>query len=124
MGQVSPLLEPIKATNIASVLGLSNDARRSFIEGYSYRKEFSDGEIFRQICFSIKEKDRLCEERWKSRLTPTKERDMKKLLKHEKLSQALDDLLPIGGWNALHLGSVEKLLISCEEVSSCNADLT
>ena len=63
--------------------------------------------------------DEDAEKRWRSRLSPSKEKKVERLLKRTLLKEALDALLPIRGlWKALTLGSLDNFLDpGCDEVS-------
>ena len=99
-------------------VGLSEKAKRSFRETYSYGVNFTDGEVFRQIRFSSLLGDQAAEQRWRSRISPTKERDLRQLWKRIPIMNAFDDLLPMRGfWKALKLGSLDNILTPrCDEV--------
>ena len=99
-------------------LDLSDDTRQNLREGYGYSSNYTDGEIFRQLRRCQVAADRLGEGRWRARYSPTKDRDLKQLLKRQTLLDALDSILPVKGlWKAFYLGSLDIFLaLRCDEV--------
>jgi len=99
---------------------LTTDAKEWFRNGYSYCKKYEDGLIFRYMRLFARQGDACAERRWRSRLSPTKERDVKKLFRRESLTAAFDSLLPVKGFwtgKALKLGSLDNVLSQrCDEV--------
>jgi hypothetical protein len=59
------------------------------------------------------------EKRWWARLSKSKRKDLKQLLKHEGFTMAFDALLAIPGiWVGLRIGMLHKLIaMKCDEVS-------
>ena len=91
------------------------DLRTEYSNGRGYR----DGDIFRHWRHYLRIGDAAQAGRWWSRLSRSKQKDLKTLLaKHENLLEALDRLLPFTGlWGSLQLGTFHRLLtLSCEEV--------
>ena len=86
---------------------------------YSNGRGFKDGDIFRHLRHYQRTGDASEAGRWLSRLSPSKQKDLKTLLeRHRDLREALDSLLPFTGlWGSLQLGTFHRLLtLSCEEV--------
>jgi len=97
---------------------LSADASRKLIEGYANTQRFSDGEIFWKIRFYNRACDTRAEQKWWARLTETKRKDLKQLLKHNAFAHAFDNLLEMPGlWQPIKLGTLHRLLVlKCHEV--------
>ncbi len=105
-------------THRLEVLDLSEDASRKLIEGYANTQRFSDGEIFWKIRFYHRARDARAEQKWWARLTETKRKDLKQLLKNDLFTNAFDDLLEMPGlWQPIKLGTLHRLLaLKCHEV--------
>jgi hypothetical protein len=86
---------------------------------YANGRGFRDGDIFRHLRHYQRNGDAAQAGRWLSRLSRSKQKDLKTLLgKHKNLLEALDSLLTFTGlWGSLQLGTFHRLLtLSCEEV--------
>lgn len=103
-----------------SFTGLADKTKQRLREGYSYSINYTDGEIFRQIRLSQFQNDIIGEARWLARLSRTKARDLKALLKRKRLIEALDSILALRGlWSAFKLGSMDVFsTLKCDEVCS------
>lgn len=97
---------------------LDTSAKQAFREGYTCGRVYKDGEIYRSIRLAHHQHDTIAQQRWRSRLSPSKGRKLEQLLRRFPIRDALDDLLPIRGlWKALTLGSIDNLLSPrCDEV--------
>ena len=105
--------------NVAdSFTGLADKTKQRLREGYTYSINYTDGEIFRQIRLSQFQNDIIGESRWRARLTRSKARDLKTLLKRKRLVNSLDSILAIRGlWSAFKLGSMDVFsTLRCDEV--------
>jgi hypothetical protein len=86
---------------------------------YSNERPFCDGDIFRHLLYFRRRADLTQQNKWLSRLSESKRKDIKKLLeKMPRLRDAFDNLLPlIGLWPALRLGTLHRILtLKCDEV--------
>ena len=81
-------------------------------------ENLSDGRIYLAIRRCQSTFDTLNEERWWKRFSPSKQKYLRRLLKHGPLTRAFDTLSAILGlWDGLLVGSLHKLLtLHCEEV--------
>ena len=80
-------------------------------EEYLNEKPPSDGEIFRKIRQYHLANDEANELKWWARLTETKRKDLKQLLKDARFANAFDSMLPWPGlWAPVKLGSLHRLL--------------
>jgi len=97
--------------------GLAYKTRQRIREGYC-GSTFTDGEIFRQIRLSHFQKDHVKASRWMARLSPSKARDLRALVKRDVLMKALDSILAFRGlWVAFKLGSMDVFAtLRCDEV--------
>ena len=86
-------------------------------EEYLNEKPPSDGEIFRKIRQYYNDSDESNELKWWARLTETKRKDLKQLLKDARFANAFDSMLPWPGlWAPVKLGSLHRLLcLKCDE---------
>lgn len=96
------------------------------MEEYSNSRNFSDGDIFRNLRYHQMNNNKQEAGKWMARLSESKRRDVIQLQKMalqstamSALSDAFDRLLPyIGLWSALQLGTFHRLLtLRCPEVS-------
>ena len=79
----------------------------------------SDGQIYRKIRQYSRQNDAVAERQWWTRLgSENKRRDLKRLLRHERYTTALDTLLDIPGlWEGVRGGMWKKMMdLGCEEV--------
>ena len=78
-----------KCTNIGILIiaNVSESTLQDLREEYSNSLNFSDGEIFRNIRLYAKSGDQFSEARWWARLSYTKRKDLRQLLKHEGFSR-------------------------------------
>lgn len=80
---------------------------------------FSDGEVYLKIIeaktFKLEKNIQL----WQKRLSACKQDGLERLLRHDRISGALNDLRGFPGlWKGLELGNVTKLLaLHCDEAS-------
>ncbi|KAK3672623.1 hypothetical protein LTR78_007435 [Recurvomyces mirabilis] len=86
-------------------------------EEYRNEQAFSDGEIFHKIRTYHHEGSKAAEGRWWARLSQTKRKDLRQLLKDTRFADAFDALLPWPGlWATIRLGSLHRLLtLKCDE---------
>ena len=94
---------------------LTNRVRSSF----AHEQKYSDGQIFRNIRLSYLKKRYDDEKIWWARLTPTKAKDLRQLLRNQALTDAFDRLLVFQGmWEPIQLGTLHRLHgLRCAEVS-------
>jgi hypothetical protein len=88
---------------------------------YPSTKNITDGEIFRNILLCRNERGAQLNERaWWGRLTPTKRRVLKQLLRKEEYIAEFENLVDIRGlWPAIKLGALHRFhSLQCDEVSS------
>ncbi|PPJ60726.1 hypothetical protein CBER1_11370 [Cercospora berteroae] len=97
--------------------GRSETEHTTTVEEYANELCYNDGEIFRNIRLYNIAGDQEHENRWWARLTETKRKDLKQLLKNGQYSRAFDTLLPWHGlWYPIKLGSLHRLLtMKCDE---------
>jgi len=88
-------------------------------EEYSNATNFSDGEIYVQICQHAKNSGYFAERKWWARLTKRK-RDFLRSFMHHPLRKALDPLLCMPSiFNGLNIGVLDKIMaLKCDEVSN------
>ena len=88
------------------------------IEKYENERPFSDGEIFRSIRLYARSGDTDKENKWWARLSTSKRKDVRQLLKNPRFTSAFDKLVDKRGlWTSLHLGTLHRFLtLRCEEV--------
>ncbi|KAK3117342.1 hypothetical protein LTR53_001393 [Teratosphaeriaceae sp. CCFEE 6253] len=85
-------------------------------EEYKNERAYTDGEIFRKIRLYHKCGSTADENRWWARLTDTKRKVLRQLLKDEQFATAFDNLLPWPGlWTPIRLGSHRLLTLKCDE---------
>ena len=119
-GKETPLHPgPLISANL--ILGISKTLERSLREGFSNEGQPSDGQIYRNIRQYILQDDLVTERQWWARLSSkNKRRDLRRLLRHERYTTALDTLLPIIGlWEGEDVrGGMWKRMMDlrCEEV--------
>lgn len=95
-------------------------------EQYENEQAHCDGEIFRKIRQYHRLANKDGENKWWSRLTETKRKDLRQLLKDERYASVFDAMLPWPGmWTPIRLGSLHRLLtMRCDEVralfQTCN----
>lgn len=89
-------------------------------EDFNNEKPHTDGEIFHKIRTYSREREKELERKWWARLTETKRKDLRQLLRDERYAQAFDAMLPWPGlWTTIKLGSLHRLLcLKCDEVSA------
>lgn len=115
------LLHPLYHKPPANIsLGLADKTKQRLREGYSYSVNYTDGEIFRQVRLSQIQNDSVSSDRWLARLTQSKTRDLRALLKRDILIKALDSILALRGlWGAFKLGSMDVFsTLRCDEASA------
>ena len=101
---------------------LSKEACISIQEQHSNSQPDSDGEVFQKIRFYHKQDNTQAENKWWVRLSDTKQKDVKQLLKKEEFVPVLDELLEIPGlWSTVKLGTLHRFLtLKCDEVKWTN----
>lgn len=106
-----------------SNIALSDLDRRDIAEDYKNEDGPSDGDIFYKIRQYVKSGDERGEKRWWARLSRTKTKDLKQLLRDTRFAQVFDELLPWPGmWSPVMLGSLHRMLtMKCEEVRCLRA---
>ncbi|KAK6428816.1 hypothetical protein LTR95_015037 [Oleoguttula sp. CCFEE 5521] len=94
-----------------------DQTRRQLAEEYSNERAHGDGEILHKIRSCHKRGDRDNENKWLARLTESKRKDLRQLLRDHRFAAALDDLLPwFGLWQPIQLGTLHRLLtMKCDE---------
>lgn len=99
---------------------LSRSPCQRLAEEYLNEKPPSDGEIFYKIRQYHLANDEANELKWWARLTETKRKDLKQLLRDTRYANAFDSMLPWPGlWAPVKLGSLHRLLcLKCDEVLS------
>jgi hypothetical protein len=87
----------------------------------SHRTKFSDGEIYRNICYALQNPRIDLVQVWMTQLTGSKQDDLDRLLKNNSLVKAFDMLLPfLGLWCSLELGNIRNhLALHCDEELLC-----
>ncbi|KAK6436022.1 hypothetical protein LTR95_007786 [Oleoguttula sp. CCFEE 5521] len=96
----------------------TNDrTRRQLAEEYSNERAHGDGEIFYKIRRYHQRGDRDNENKWWARLTVSKRKDLRQLLRDHRFITAFDNLLPwVGLWEPVQLGTLHRLLtMKCDE---------
>ncbi|KAM0714194.1 hypothetical protein Q7P37_009981 [Cladosporium fusiforme] len=96
---------------------LSHSPCLRLVEEYSNEKAPCDGEIFYKIRQYHLANDEANELKWWARLTETKRKDLKQLLRDARYTKAFDGMLPWPGlWTPVKLGSLHRLLcMKCDE---------
>ncbi|OCL03052.1 hypothetical protein AOQ84DRAFT_420650 [Glonium stellatum] len=96
---------------------LSTAASKRIIEAFRNEQPFSDGEIFRKMRQYHQMGDKKTENQWLARLTPTKQKDLRQLLKDKRFAAAFDELVDMQGmWDPIKLGTLHRLLsLKCDE---------
>ena len=94
------------------------DAAIQRVEKYDNELPFSDGEIFRNIRLHAGDENRDQENKWWARLSTSKRKDVRQLLKTPEFSSAFDKLVDKQGlWTNLQLGTLHRFLtLRCDEV--------
>lgn len=94
-------------------------AARRIVEEYANSAPYTDGEAFWRIRTYHHAHDKIAEQRWWARLSPTKRKDLKHLLKNRGFRNAFDALLGFPGlWRPIKLGTLHRLhALKCDEVS-------
>lgn len=89
-------------------------------EDYCNEKSHTDGEIFLKIRIYHHEHKKDSESKWWARLTESKRKDLRQLLRDERYAQAFDAMLLWPGlWTPVKLGSLHRLLcLKCDEASA------
>jgi len=87
-------------------------------EGFADSTNFCDGEILRHIRLYQARQDARSENKWWSRLSRDKKKDLKALLKINGFCDVFDDLMNITGlWPPFHIGTFRRYLtLNCHEV--------
>ncbi|KAF2742028.1 hypothetical protein M011DRAFT_413421, partial [Sporormia fimetaria CBS 119925] len=89
---------------------VSQAVARELQETFLHEQSYTDGIIFHKICLFRRESDRESERRWWARLTMTKQKDLKQLMKSTSLMEAFDRLTPFPGlWTPIQLGTLHRL---------------
>lgn len=96
---------------------LSLNASTNIVEAFGNEQPFSDGEIFHKILYYRQRNDDESENRWWSRLTSTKEKDLRQLLKNKRFQDAfyaLNDIPEL--FYPIQLGTLHRFLgLKCDE---------
>ena len=93
------------------ILGISDLLRISLVEEYANEARPSDGQIYRKIRQYRLERQHVLENRWWTRLSSHKAKNLKQLLRNKTLTAAFDSLLKVPALlEAMRLGSMHKLL--------------
>lgn len=92
----------------------------TLIEETRNERPIPDGEIFRRIRLYHRGKCTELEQKWWARLSESKRKDLRQLLKNQKYAEAFDQLLEWPGlWYPIQLGTLHRLLtMRCDEVDS------
>lgn len=90
---------------------LSHDAFKIINDDFESERNFTDGYIYSKICH-YRLSDRVSEKQWWARLSPSKGKILKRLLKHQNLAPYFSRvLLEIPGMqDALQIGSLSEML--------------
>lgn len=109
-------------TTLTGIQDLPESERVRLAEGFANERAHTDGEIFHKIRFYHGRQEADAENKWWARLTETKRKDLRQLLRDERYSRAFDLMLPWPGlWTSMKLGSLHRLLcLKCDEVSESN----
>lgn len=101
-------------------LDLPNVPRERLIEEFLNEGAPTDGEIFYKIRQYNKDNDKANELKWWARLTETKRKDLRQLLKYQRYVDIFDSMLQWPGlWTPIKLGCLHRLLgMRCDEVCS------
>ncbi|KAF2727576.1 hypothetical protein EJ04DRAFT_451086 [Polyplosphaeria fusca] len=91
--------------------GLTSRSSSRIIEGFAHEQVYTDGTIFRNIRqYNRQEDAEDSENRWWARLTETKRKDLRQLLKNKRMTKAFDELLDFPGlWTPIQLGTLHRL---------------
>ncbi|KAI9750727.1 MAG: hypothetical protein M4579_006344 [Chaenotheca gracillima] len=106
--------------------GLKRKAARKLVEEDKNSQPFSDGEIFQKIRYYHHRQDEQAEKKWWARLTESKRKDLRQLLRNPRFVEALDKLLAFPGlWPPIRLGALHRFLtLGCdEEINFCLTDI-
>lgn len=117
-GKETPL-HPGPPISANLILDTSKTLEKSLREGFSNEGQPSDGQIYRNIFQYILQDDLVAERQWWARLIGKNKRlDLRRLLRHERYTTALDALLDIPGlWEGVRGGMWKKMMdLRCEEV--------
>ena len=103
-----------------SVIERESSIAPDIVEKFGNEQAYTDGHIFRRILDYQRQRDDISERKWWARLTSSKRRDLKQLLKDKPLASAFDRLSKFPGfWKPVRLGSLHRLLtLKCDEVRS------
>ncbi|KAH7065100.1 hypothetical protein B0J12DRAFT_561719 [Macrophomina phaseolina] len=98
-------------------LDLPKDLGIKVIEGSVNEQPYADGIILRKILLYRREGNEALENKWWARLSTTKQKDLKQLLKKPLFMNALNELLDMPGlWYPIKLGTLHRLLtLRCDE---------
>ena len=98
---------------------ISERLERSLREEFSNEASPSDGQIYCKIRQYSRQNNAVAERQWWAHLgSENKRRDLRRLLRHERYTAALDTLLEIPGlWEGVRGGMWKKMMdLGCEEV--------
>lgn len=86
------------------------------VQGYNYKQNDTDGEIFRKIISS--REDAEARSYWLNELSSTKRNDVRQLIKNRRYTTIFDPIRDIPGLFAnIQLGQLHRLLgMGCDEV--------
>ncbi|EKG13853.1 hypothetical protein MPH_08985 [Macrophomina phaseolina MS6] len=103
---------------------LPKDLGIKVIEGSVNEQPYADGIILRKILLYRREGNEALENKWWARLSTTKQKDLKQLLKKPLFMNALNELLDMPGlWYPIKLGTLHRLLtLRCDEVGGFGAE--
>ncbi|KAK7179082.1 hypothetical protein PSPO01_14865 [Paraphaeosphaeria sporulosa] len=86
-----------------------NDLSSYTQAAFTHEQSYSDGHIFRNIRLAYRGNLYNKERMWWARLTATKQKDLRQLLKNRELTEAFDRLLDFSGmWEPIQLGTLHR----------------
>ncbi|KAK5104858.1 hypothetical protein LTR62_002770 [Meristemomyces frigidus] len=99
------------------MVGVSETYELLAAEEYINEQPYTGGEIFRKIRLYHQQGSETNEGKWWARLSPTKAKELRQLLKIKQYATAFDSSLPwLGLWTPIHLGSLHRFLtLKCNE---------
>ena len=90
---------------------ISHQVQQFLIEEYSNEAPRTDGEIYRKIRQYYFQRNLSFEMRWWARLRGNRAKNLKALLRHDKIRSAFDALLDVTGlWQGMQLTTIHKMM--------------
>ena len=105
-------------SRLTYLLDLPHIPQTRLVEEFLNEQAPTDGEVFYKIRQYQVSKDTDNESKWWARLSETKRKDLRQLLKDTRFREAFDGLLSWPGlWIPIKLGCLHRLLgLKCDEV--------